>query len=155
MDKTQQYIIRQSSVKTGSEASVTFCDIKAKALANAVKFWANQESKTPEKCTETADYFLNWMIKGESLNPLPLTLKFADQVEKWVTRDGKTNNMFTPKEEDKKWLNQKTPEWSAQVKFLQEGGDIKEIFNKFKVSKLNREELEKIIKNKNQWQQRQ
>jgi hypothetical protein len=52
-------------------------------------------------------------------------------------------------------LNQKTPEWSESVKFLQGDGDIKEIFNKFKVSKLNREELEKIIKNKNKWQQRQ
>ena len=120
MDKTQQYIIRQSSVKTAAE------------------YLSNQSDGSKYAGSTIADIFV-----------------LAEEIEKWVTRDGKTNNMFTPKEEDKKWLNQKTPEWSESVKFLQGDGDIKEIFNKFKVSKLNREELEKIIKNKNQWQQRQ
>jgi len=120
MDKTQQYIIRQSSVKTASE------------------YLSNQSDGSKYAGSTIADIFV-----------------LAEEIEKWVTRDGKTNNMFTPKEEDKKWLNQKTPDWTNSVKFLQEGGDVKEIFNKFKVSKQNREELEKIIKNKNQWQQRQ
>ena len=119
MDKTQQYIIRQSSVKTASE------------------YLSNQSDGSKYAGSTIADIFV-----------------LAEEIEKWVTREGKTNNII-PKEEDKKWLNQKTPDWTNSVKFLQEGGDVKEIFNKFKVSKQNRQELEKIIKNKNQWQQRQ
>lgn len=119
MDKTQQYIIRQSSVKTAAE------------------YLSNQSDGSKYAGSTIADIFV-----------------LAEEIEKWVTREGKTNNII-PKEEDKKWLNQKTPDWTNSVKFLQEGGDVKEIFNKFKVSKQNREELEKIIKNKNQWQQRQ
>ncbi len=119
MDKTQQYIIRQSSVKTAAE------------------YLSNQSDGSKYAGSTIADIFV-----------------LAEEIEKWVTREGKTNNII-PKEEDKKWLNQKTPDWTNSVKFLQEGGDVKEIFNKFKVSKQNRQELEKIIKNKNQWQQRQ
>tara|TARA_R100000951_G_scaffold78807_3_gene66605 strand:- start:793 stop:1152 length:360 start_codon:yes stop_codon:yes gene_type:complete len=119
MDKTQQYIIRQSSIKT------------------AVEYLSNQSDGSKYAGSTIADIFV-----------------LAEEIEKWVTRDGKTNNII-PKEEDKKWLNPKTPDWSNSVKFLQEEGDIEKIFNKFKVSKQNREELEKIIKNKNKWQQRQ
>ena len=90
MDKTQQYIIRQSSVKTASE------------------YLSNQSDGSKYAGSTIADIFV-----------------LAEEIEKWVTREGKTNNMFTPKEEDKNGLIKKHLIGLIQLNFYKKEETLK------------------------------
>ena len=46
--------------------------------------------------------------------------------------------------EDKKWLNQNTPEFSKAIEFIKGGGSIEAIKSKYKVSKKVEDELAKL-----------
>ena len=46
--------------------------------------------------------------------------------------------------EDKKWLNQNTPEFSKAIEFIKGGGSVEAIKSKYKVSKKVQDELAKL-----------
>ena len=48
--------------------------------------------------------------------------------------------------EDKKWLNQNTPEFSKAIEFIKGGGSVEAIKGKYKVSKKTEDDLCKIVK---------
>jgi hypothetical protein len=54
----------------------------------------------------------------------------------------------TVKQEDdgKQWLNKETPMWTSAEEFVAGGGDPEKIFQKYKVSKPNREHLKSLQK---------
>ena len=115
MDKTQMYIIKQSSIKTA------------------------------------ADFFARCSNSGckHSDADLDDVFKFADRIVEWVISEGvKNTNLIDdlPKvpDEQKKWLNRGTPEYSAMIEYRKKGGSVKQIRNQFKVSKEIETELSKI-----------
>ena len=115
MDKTQMYIIKQSSIKT------------------AFEFYG--------QCSNTGCKYSNATTED--------AFKLADQIVDWVIGKGATNTNIVddlPKvpDENKKWLNRGTPEYSAMIEYRKKGGSVKQIRNQFKVSKEIETELSKI-----------
>lgn len=47
-------------------------------------------------------------------------------------------------QQEKKWLNQNTPEYTKAIEYLQGGGDLESIKSKYKVSKKVQDELAKV-----------
>ena len=46
--------------------------------------------------------------------------------------------------EDRRWLNQNTPEYSKAIEYLKGGGDLESIKSKYKVSKKIQDELARV-----------
>ena len=65
----------------------------------------------------------------------------ADAVNKHEKTDG--NNLKST-EEDKKWLNKNTPEFSKSIEYLKSGGNIEAIEKKYKLAKAVKDELLKV-----------
>ena len=65
----------------------------------------------------------------------------ADAVNKHDKSDG---NNLNPTEEDKKWLNKNTPEFSKSIEYLKGGGNIEAIEKKYKLAKAVKDELLKV-----------
>jgi len=53
-------------------------------------------------------------------------------------------NSASGKTQEKKWLNQNTPEYTKAIEYLQGGGDLESIKSKYKVSKKVQDELAKV-----------
>tara|TARA_S200002703_G_C3760018_1_gene233926 strand:+ start:414 stop:737 length:324 start_codon:yes stop_codon:yes gene_type:complete len=106
MDKTQLYIIRQSS------------------LNRATDLYSKKDAWNEEQIIETAKVFEQYVLGGEQLNSLPEIPKVADP--------------------DKKWLNKNTPDFNVAIEFIKKGYAVKDIRNKYKVSKEVEQELNKI-----------
>ena len=96
--------------------------IKQNALTNANVFWQKEESKTPEKVLETAQQFAEWVVGGG-----------ANQVP----------DLPTVPDNEKRWLNKNTPDFNDMIKYVKQGGTVKQIRNKYKVSKEVESELNK------------
>jgi hypothetical protein len=65
----------------------------------------------------------------------------ADAVNKHDKSDG--NNLKST-EDDKKWLNKNTPEFSKAIEYLKGGGSLETIENKYKLAKAVKDELLKV-----------
>ena len=65
----------------------------------------------------------------------------ADAVNKHDKSDG--NNLKST-EDDKKWLNKNTPEFSKAIEYLKSGGSLDTIENKYKLAKAVKDELLKV-----------
>lgn len=65
----------------------------------------------------------------------------ADAVNKHEKTDG---NNFKSTEDDKKWLNKNTPEFSKSIEYLKSGGNIEAIEKKYKLAKVVKDELLKV-----------
>ena len=65
----------------------------------------------------------------------------ADAVNKHEKTDG---NNLKSSEEDKKWLNKNTPEFSKSIEYLKSGGNIEAIEKKYKLAKAVKDELLKV-----------
>lgn len=65
----------------------------------------------------------------------------ADAVNKHEKTDG---NNLKSSEEDKKWLNKNTPEFSKSIEYLKSGGNIEVIEKKYKLAKTVKDELLKV-----------
>jgi hypothetical protein len=65
----------------------------------------------------------------------------ADAVNKHDKTDG---NTLKPTEDDKKWLNKNTPEFSKAIEYLKSGGSLDTIENKYKLAKAVKDELLKV-----------
>jgi hypothetical protein len=65
----------------------------------------------------------------------------ADAVNKHDKSDG--NNLKST-EDDKKWLNKNTPEFSKSIEYLKSGGNIEAIEKKYKLAKAVKDELLKV-----------
>ena len=65
----------------------------------------------------------------------------ADAINKHDKSDG---NNLNPTEEDKKWLNKNTPEFSKSIEYLKSGGNIEAIEKKYKLAKTVKDELLKV-----------
>ena len=94
--------------------------IKQNALTNANVFWQKEESKTPEKVLGTAQQFADWVVGGQSNSVADLPI--------------------TP-DNEKKWLNKNTPDFNSMIEYVKQGGTVKQIRNKYKVSKEVESEL--------------
>lgn len=106
MDKTQLYIIRQSS------------------LNRATDLYSKQGSWDEQQIIETAKIFEQYVLGGETANvvaDLPMT-----------------------PDNEKKWLNKNTPDFNEMISYIKQGGTVKQIRNKYKVSKEVESELNKL-----------
>jgi hypothetical protein len=65
----------------------------------------------------------------------------ADAVNKHDKSDG---NTLKPTEDDKKWLNKNTPEFTKSIEYLKSGGNIEAIEKKYKLAKAVKDELLKV-----------
>jgi hypothetical protein len=65
----------------------------------------------------------------------------ADAVNKHEKTD--VNNLKST-EDDKKWLNKNTPEFSKSIEYLKSGGNIEAIEKKYKLAKAVKDELLKV-----------
>jgi hypothetical protein len=65
----------------------------------------------------------------------------ADAVNKHDKSDG--NNLKST-EDEKKWLNKNTPEFSKAIEYLKSGGSLDTIENKYKLAKAVKDELLKV-----------
>jgi hypothetical protein len=65
----------------------------------------------------------------------------ADAVNKHDKSDG---NNLKPTEDDKKWLNKNTPEFTKSIEYLKGGGNIDAIEKKYKLAKAVKDELLKV-----------
>lgn len=65
------------------------------------------------------------------------TDEFAKQTQSKSTQGLKK----TPKKEDdnKPWLNEQTREWEMAEEFIRSGGDVSQLYDSYKLSKINRE----------------
>ena len=97
--------------------------IKQNALTNANVFWQKEESKTPEKVLGTAQQFADWVVGGQSNSVADLPI-IPDN--------------------EKKWLNRNTPDFYSMLEYIKRGGTVKQIRNKYKVSKEVESELNKL-----------
>tara|TARA_R100000329_G_scaffold149932_2_gene141616 strand:+ start:665 stop:1012 length:348 start_codon:yes stop_codon:yes gene_type:complete len=115
MDKTQMYIIKQSSIKTAADffarCSNSGCKHSDANLEDVFKF---------------ADRIVDWVI-SEGVK----TTNLVDDLPKIP-------------DSDKKWLNRGTPEYSSMIEYRKKGGSVQQIRNQFKVSKEIEAELSKI-----------
>lgn len=58
--------------------------------------------------------------------------------------DGNLASSKSTISEDKRWLNQNTPEYSKAIMYLKDGGDMESIKSKYKISKKIQDELAKV-----------
>jgi hypothetical protein len=65
----------------------------------------------------------------------------ADAVNK---HDKSDDNNLKSTEDDKKWLNKNTPEFSKAIEYLKSGGSLDTIENKYKLAKAVKDELLKV-----------
>ena len=65
----------------------------------------------------------------------------ADAVNKHDKSDG---NNLKPTEDDKKWLNKNTPEFTKSIEYLKGGGSLDAIEKKYKLAKSVKDELLKV-----------
>jgi hypothetical protein len=65
----------------------------------------------------------------------------ADAANKHDKTDG---NTLKSTEDDKKWLNKNTPEFSKSIEYLKSGGNIEAIEKKYKLAKAVKDELLKV-----------
>jgi hypothetical protein len=65
----------------------------------------------------------------------------ADAVNKHDKTDG---NNLKPTEDDKKWLNKNTPEFTKSIEYLKGGGSLDAIEKKYKLAKAVKDELLKV-----------
>jgi len=98
--------------------------IKQNALTNANVFWGKDETKTEEKVLATAKQFADWVVGAESTNTVADLPKIPDN--------------------EKKWLNKNTPDFNEMIEYVKQGGSVKQIRNKYKVSKEVESELNKL-----------
>ena len=98
--------------------------IKQNALTNANVFWGKDETKTEEKVLATAQQFADWVVGSETTNTVADLPKMPDN--------------------EKKWLNKNTPDFNEMIEYVKQGGSIKQIRNKYKVSKEVESELNKL-----------
>ena len=98
--------------------------IKQNALTNANVFYGKDETKTEEKVLATAQQFADWVIGGETTNVV-------------------SDLPITP-DNEKKWLNKNTPDFNEMIEYVKQGGTVKQIRNKYKVSKEVESELNKL-----------
>ena len=98
--------------------------IKQNALTNANVFYGKDETKTEEKVLATAQQFADWVIGGETTNVV-------------------SDLPITP-DNEKKWLNKYTPDFNEMIEYVKQGGTVKQIRNKYKVSKEVESELNKL-----------
>jgi len=98
--------------------------IKQNALTNANVFYGKDETKTEEKVLATAQQFADWVIGAEATNAVADLPKTPDN--------------------EKKWLNKNTPDFNEMINYIKQGGTVKQIRNKYKVSKEVESELNKL-----------
>lgn len=61
-----------------------------------------------------------------------------------VDDDGNLASSKSTIEEERRWLNQNTPEYSKAIEYLKGGGDLESIKSKYKVSKKIQDELARV-----------
>ena len=61
-----------------------------------------------------------------------------------VDDDGNLASSKSTIEEERRWLNQNTPEYSKAIEYLKGGGDLESIKSKYKVSKKIQDELTRV-----------
>jgi hypothetical protein len=61
-----------------------------------------------------------------------------------TNKHDKTEKLDFPKLEDLKWLNKNTPEFNKAIEYLKNGGNIATIENKYKMTKVVKDELLKV-----------
>lgn len=98
--------------------------IKQNALTNANVFYGKDETKTEEKVLATAQQFADWVKGAETNNAVADLPKTPDN--------------------EKKWLNKNTPDFNEMIAYVKQGGSVKQIRNKYKVSKEVESELNKL-----------
>jgi hypothetical protein len=91
--------------------------IKQNALTNANAFWQSEETKTEEKVLATAQQFADWVMGEE---------------KKTYTKP------FRPK------LEENTPQFSEAIQYIQSGGKVEKIEEKYWLSNIIKSKLNKI-----------
>ena len=95
------------------------------------------ELNDPQKLGSAITYYRRYTL--QSL----LALQAEDDDANLASNKTVSNNTKET-EQDKKWLNKNTPEFSRAIEYLKNGGNLETIENKYKLAKAVKDELLKV-----------
>ena len=95
------------------------------------------ELNDPQKLGSAITYYRRYTL--QSL----LALQAEDDDANLASNKTVSNNTKET-EQDKKWLNKNTPEFSKAIEYLKNGGNLETIENKYKLAKAVKDELLKV-----------
>ena len=95
------------------------------------------ELNDPQKLGSAITYYRRYTL--QSL----LALQAEDDDANLASNKSVSNNAKET-EQDKKWLNKNTPEFSKAIEYLKNGGNLETIENKYKLAKAVKDELLKV-----------
>ena len=95
------------------------------------------ELNDPQKLGSAITYYRRYTL--QSL----LALQAEDDDANLASNKAVSNNTKET-EQDKKWLNKNTPEFSKAIEYLKNGGNLETIENKYKLAKAVKDELLKV-----------
>jgi hypothetical protein len=119
-------------IQDGLVKSIIF-DTKGFSIESGI---ALPEINDPQKLGSAITYYRRYTL--QSL----LALQAEDDDANLASN--KVGNTLKSTEDDKKWLNKNTPEFSKSIEYLKSGGNIEAIEKKYKLAKAVKDELLKV-----------
>ena len=95
------------------------------------------ELNDPQKLGSAITYYIRYTLKSL------LALQAEDDDANLASNKAVSNNAKET-EQDKKWLNKNTPEFSKAIEYLKNGGNLETIENKYKLAKAVKDEFLKV-----------
>ena len=120
-------------IQDGLVKSIIF-DTKGFSIESGI---ALPELNDPQKLGSAITYYRRYTL--QSL----LALQAEDDDANLASNKAVSNNTKET-EQDKKWLNKNTPEFSKAIEYLKNGGNLETIENKYKLAKAVKDELLKV-----------
>jgi len=119
-------------IQDGLVKSIIF-DTKGFSIESGI---ALPEINDPQKLGSAITYYRRYTL--QSL----LALQAEDDDANLASN--KVGNNLKSTEDDKKWLNKNTPEFTKSIEYLKSGGNIEAIEKKYKLAKAVKDELLKV-----------
>ena len=120
-------------IQDGLVKSIIF-DTKGFSIESGI---ALPELNDPQKLGSAITYYRRYTL--QSL----LALQAEDDDANLASNKAVSNNTKET-EQDKKWLNKNTPEFSKAIEYLKNGGNLETIENKYKLANAVKDELLKV-----------